>query len=192
MGSNFVDYKYGKKLTKEQISKEFKNRQEEGRDYNGHQDGYSGDFQTVNCVTIKDNVFNTLQEALDYIDNNASKWENAVATYYTEKTSSKTSEKVKSQLNKAREDIIILKGSIIQSIKNAKSKTIGCKKCESKINRRYISRPACVVCGGELRSTTDLNRINRAELKVNTLTERYNKSLKSGKVCTVMGAWCAE
>lgn len=46
---------------------------------NGHQDGYSGDFQTVDEVKFHDVEFETYEKAHDYCLEHAKKWEYVVA-----------------------------------------------------------------------------------------------------------------
>jgi hypothetical protein len=57
------------------LRKAFLKQKKEDQSCNGHQEGYSGDFQTVEDVKIHDKTFNDYTEAHDYCMNNAEKWE---------------------------------------------------------------------------------------------------------------------
>lgn len=65
--------------TKEEVVKAFRERQDEDRANNGHNDGYSGDFQTVHNVRFSGKEFENENDALDYCFANAEKWVDVVA-----------------------------------------------------------------------------------------------------------------
>ena len=84
MGAENIDFKIKGKATKDQINDKFKERRESDSDRNGHQDGYSGDFQTVDNVDFEylGKVFDSYREAEDFCLDKAKKWETVVAVYY--------------------------------------------------------------------------------------------------------------
>lgn len=49
--------------------------------------------------------------------------------------------------------------------KNFKAQFVGCRKCGSKLNKDYIRLNRCPVCGGEMRSDTELKKIARLKAK---------------------------
>jgi hypothetical protein len=65
--------------TEEEVMKAFANQQQEDRYDNGHREGYSGDFQTVDRVKFTKNVFTDGEEAFEYCLSNAQKWSYVVA-----------------------------------------------------------------------------------------------------------------
>ena len=83
MGACNIDLTIKKKASIDEIRTAFRGQQELDSAYNGHQEGYSGDFQTVQGVELhKDKVFKDYNEAYDYCLDNAEKWDYVVAVYY--------------------------------------------------------------------------------------------------------------
>lgn len=64
----------------------FKKKQDENKEYNGSQGGYSGDFQTVDSVEIHDKIFDSYKDAHDYCLDHAQKWDFVVAVKYKDKS----------------------------------------------------------------------------------------------------------
>jgi hypothetical protein len=83
MGATNIDYVIKGKANKTEIDKSLRLQQEKDREYNGHQEGYSGDFQTVGEIKLltKD-VFDNQQKAEEYCLDNAQKWDFVVAAYF--------------------------------------------------------------------------------------------------------------
>ena len=67
---------------KNEVLKEFKDRQKMDANENGHQHGYSGDFQTVNRIDFHNEIFDNYNDAENYCLDNAQKWESVVAVKY--------------------------------------------------------------------------------------------------------------
>ena len=83
MGAHNIDFEIEGKVTKKEILEKFQEIRIEERDCNGHQDGYSGDFQTID--TIK---FEVLESGIgdygaDYelALNKSKKWDHGQAIY---------------------------------------------------------------------------------------------------------------
>lgn len=87
MGSSNIGFTIAGKASVEKIKKAFARRVKEDRAYNGHRDGYSGDFQTVSGVNFNHlgQVFKSYNEAQDYALDRSEKWGPAVAVYFSEK-----------------------------------------------------------------------------------------------------------
>jgi len=87
MGAESISFELDGKLNFSEVKQAFKDQQNIDKDRNGHRDGYSGDFQTVN--TVKDHsykeVFENFTKAFDYCINVAEKWEYVVAVKYKTK-----------------------------------------------------------------------------------------------------------
>lgn len=69
--------------------------------------------------------------------------------------------------------------------KSFKAQLVGCKKCGSRLNREYLKSNFCPLCGADMRSETELHRIQRlrekAEDAEKKIIEAKRKS-KKGKV----------
>ena len=81
MGADFVTMESKAKNTSD-LAKDFRRQIASDKDENGHRDGYSGDFQCFDGMEITDEVFDTYQEAEDYVEANGEKWGAAVAVKY--------------------------------------------------------------------------------------------------------------
>jgi hypothetical protein len=188
------------------VIKAFKEQRESDRDYNGHQEGYSGDFQTVSDVKIHDKVFDSYNEAHEYCLDNAQKWDYVVAVKYKQSISNKQSlpKKILDIKNKIKNEIDMLqklKTSIGEEVVNAKSKTIGCKNCDSKINRKFINKNSlsCPVCRSTLLSDTNQKRIKNKEDRIKSLQDNLkkeeskflNKNNKLAKLRWLVAGWGA-
>jgi len=77
MGAENIEFRLKGKATKAQISAAFMARREQDAFENGHQDGYSGDFQTVHCVDYKylGDVFDSYETAVNLALDKAEKYE---------------------------------------------------------------------------------------------------------------------
>lgn len=71
---------------KKEVEKAFQQKQKKDREYNGHQEGYSGDFQTVHSVKVHDKIFDSYNEAHSYCLDHAEKWDFVVAVKYKDKS----------------------------------------------------------------------------------------------------------
>lgn len=79
MGASTIAFTLDGNKTQADVKQAFRDRQADDRDCNGHQDGYSGDFQTVNSVKFSGREFNNWDEAYDYCHDKAEKWDYVVA-----------------------------------------------------------------------------------------------------------------
>lgn len=180
MGACDISFTLEGKKTKEEVKKRFRQQQQEDADYNGHQDGYSGDFQTVGSIKFIDKTFNSYNEAYNFCMNNAEKWNYVVAVKYKkgETKISSTTKKLKESLNNTQEAIQNLNSKSFKDLKQAKSKTIGCKHCDSKINRTYLRTIQCPVCHKDLRSETIQKRLANLKSKKIVLEKRLKDAHK--------------
>lgn len=81
MGAVFLCEVVDGKLTEKELEKWFVDRVDECRDEYGS-NAYNGTFSTLRGLRITQNVFNTQQEAYDYLDKNTEKWGSAVAVKF--------------------------------------------------------------------------------------------------------------
>ena len=76
MGAIDIQLKFDGNLTKAEVEQKIRERREEDRDYNGHREGYSGDWQTINNIAFfPEKVFEDENTAIDWCDNNCEKRE---------------------------------------------------------------------------------------------------------------------
>jgi excinuclease UvrABC ATPase subunit len=178
MGACSIEFTLSGKKTRQQIERAFKKRKREDKDYNGHREGYSGDFQTVHEVKHHDKIFNSYNDAWDYCLDNAQKWDYVISTYYLDLDVSKDVKWKTLAQNVSRlelkEDVKDLKQKLFSQMKNAKSVKVTCKGCTSSINRSYLKNEKCPICSHSLLSVTDQNKIAKA-------LEANKKRLKTAK-----------
>lgn len=183
-----------------EIQKKFKSQREEDRSYNGHQDGYSGDFQTVH--EVKDHthkIFDSFNEAHQYCMSTAQKWDFVVAVRYRS-VQYKPSAKVTKLQTKIGELTKQLTELDRQPVKLAKFVT--CEGCRSKVSTEHLRGSVeCPVCRegdfrplGLQRKLVKLeNKIKELETKLSELksSERTKQLAKSGTVNTLVAGWGA-
>jgi len=86
MGASNIDIIIKGKATDNEILKAFDDRRKRDSEQNGHCDGYSGDFQTVQDVKIKTGViFPDANTAYNYCLEHAQKWEYVIAVHFKTK-----------------------------------------------------------------------------------------------------------
>jgi len=143
-------------------------------------DSYSGDWNTIDSVHIIDQTFQTKDEASKYCHKQGDKGE-AFAVKYVSRNeaavdSNPTVVKLKQQLLDAQVKNDKLTRDIYDNIKKAKSKTISCDQCESRVNRSYLRSCACPVCGSDLRSNTDRDKIKKSLDKIKSVNTKLNQA----------------
>lgn len=180
MGASFQSVTF--EGTKEQLSKwYYKELIPRLNSEYGHQQGYSGHFNSCDGLSILNKEFNSRSEAMNYLDSNLSKREVAAVQFWDDKNGSmpakpdKIKLKLKDAYDKAYEDVSALKKLIIKSLKEAVSKTIGCDKCGSKLNRNYLNSQFCPLCGNNLVSATNQKRLEFAKQKLEKFEKAYNE-----------------
>jgi hypothetical protein len=80
------------------------------------------------------------------------------------------------------------------NLTDAKSKTVGCKKCESSITRKYVKADCkCPVCGESLLATTYQERLKTAEKRVDATHSKLPKTsadyTEYNGTCWAVGGW---
>lgn len=81
MGSHSIERVWPGTLTPAQVRAKFDELLSNDRHEHGH-GGYSGSWGTMTGVTIKDTVFDTEKDALEFCLDNTRKWENALAVRF--------------------------------------------------------------------------------------------------------------
>ena len=174
-------------LTNEQVKKQFNKMYRQARIESGT-DPYSGDWNTIDDIRIMPRIFDNEEEAYKWCSSKTEKCE-AYAVKFQSFNTKKFNEnsKVKSLKEKITE--VSNKKSKInletyRALKEAKSKTIACTKCESRINRSYLKSCKCPICGEDLRPKTILNKIDKIDKNI----EELNGKLKILKMRQIIDA----
>ena len=127
--------------------------------------------------TFHDHVAESYEDAVEYIKSKDNGWYDDHGCYYKEYEKTKTAKAAESRIQKMREE---KKKYICEhSIKNHKSKFIGCKKCGSKIATAFLGNSEkCPVCHTDLRSDYILERIKKYDSDIKkaekkTVSKKY-------------------
>lgn len=207
MGACDISFTLDGKATAEQIRKAFKNRQVEDASENGHQSGYSGDFQTVNEVKIHDvPAFENEAAAMEYCLKHAQKWDNVVAVRYKVQAPIKPDAKLK-RLKERVQKLMASRNQFAEAVKpkrDALFKTLKakpfhiCRACKSRINTEYFTRAYCTVCNSDIVPASVTKRFEAFNAKIqaaNDAAGEYFKTLqaKAGIKDTrwLIGGWGA-
>lgn len=181
MGREIMTYEYDVNTDKDII------------EYEANQDAiHNGDYRKKLMRKIEYHntpVYNSYEEAMDAINKiNDGDYHNIAVRFnrYKFRKPTKKIENLKERIEKARESIVDYKKE--NSIKNRKSKFIGCTKCESRINKDYFSDyrwNECPLCEEDLSSNTikktlenRYNRVNEMELELKKEVDKNNKKGK--------------
>ena len=98
---------------------------------------------------------------------------------------------------------------IIQRVETEKAQFKTCQSCQSKINKKYLNRHQCPVCGNEgiLLTNTDKKRLDGIKAKISEyqsqldaldeelkqyLRDQQQKMLKDGNWMWYVGGWCRD
>lgn len=200
MGACDISFELKGKASKEQIEKAFKAQQKRDREYNGHKEGYTGDFQTVNKVEFHlSTMFKTHTEAFEYCLKVSEKWSTVVAVYYNQ------SAEIKSKaLDKLRASVKIVTQLIrdLKSIPIAKPNEVfkTCSGCKSRLAMQYVKYSQCSLCGVSLRPKSIENRIAKKEEQLKVIQnkidaiiskENAKQAAKGKNINTLVAGWGA-
>ena len=186
--------------TKEQVLREWNSEVEQAQYECGHGGNYTGSISELGKgFSDTGKVFNSRSEAEDYIEEHHQKWDGAMAVQYFEGSAPQNQSKKKQVLsdkaNKLRGIHFNLEKKLSQDIKNAKSKTVGCKNCDSKVNRDFLNSSSCPVCGKTLLSDTAQTRIQNSYRNWQKALSDYDsfepKAKATGKKKWLVGGWCS-
>ena len=162
MGSEFKDERVGD-LSAVELAEAFEQLQAEGRDYSGHQEGYSGDWNAIIGMTInRARLFQSMSEAREFAMENYDKHRGCVAVLVLAEpiknltparmqeilTARKAMDAAVAEARKAKSGGWDLKTRaelawvkwVVAKTREAKSKTRGCT-CGSQIAVAFIKAP---------------------------------------------------
>lgn len=188
MGACNIEFELKGDATRSDVLAEFKSQRERDAERNGHAEGYSGDFQTVNRVDFHDNqVFTSESEAQEYCLKHAVKWDTVVAVKYEVRTEVKLDVKAR-RLNAQVREACQLKRDFetelkVEGIEFVRSKAFAtCKGCKSRLNTSKLNRPECPVCSQTLLPAKQVKRLARLTERHTYLAARlgeYTKALQA-------------
>ena len=195
MGANFCERTYNtpdyNKALKEFNSDCEMSLMEDGNTYSG----CIGMFPGAENTHIE---FGSYDEAVEWLQENQDKWENAKAVKFRDGKMTNSSEKQQEKLRTASSDaynnLIELKSKFSAEIRNQKSKTKACKSCSSKVNKSYIKQGICPVCGETMLSETQKKRIFALEKKSQDAQIKRNNfkpKFANAKLIWMFGGWCS-
>lgn len=161
-------FEFEEKKSKQAIQKELDTYAELNSDCNS----------PLETIEFKNVTFDTYELAEEYLENYSSgKFYPQTAVKYRELPELKPS---KALLNlRARRDELIKKRDTFQKestdFSKRKSKTVGCPTCGSQLATKYLKTSCCPLCRTELRSKTDLSRLEGYNEKIKELNKEIKK-----------------
>lgn len=201
MGASFNAISYTG--TEKQMLKEWARDVDDAEYEHGHGGNYTGSISELgHGVQVSNKVFNSYDEASEYILDHHNKWDGAMGVRYYKKgglnkSSANKKEKLQEKVSSAEKYRDNLANKMVSDIKNAKSKFIGCNICGSKINRKYITHNGtCPLCATSFLSPTAKKRISVANEKVikarKDLSDYKPTLSKTAKATAwLVGGWCS-
>lgn len=155
MGACSMELQLDGKLTSDQVENEIKAAMSD----------YDRGWETIRTFEVKKLIFDSEDEAHKYCSKNCSRRQAIAVRYksydHSQFDKQEVAVKLKRQISDARNKYEQVVTEINDSVKNAKSKTIVCTKCESSLNRSYLKNSDCPLCGHELRSEAEKSRVKR-------------------------------
>lgn len=169
---------------------------EDGHSYSGSISELGGGFHDTG------KVFDNFDDAQAYIEEHHQKWDGAMAVKYkakggiTKPQASKMA-KLQAKADRAVAELDMLRRKVLDELRNAKSKTVGCKLCGSSIRRSYLHDRYCPVCRNNLLSPTARQRLERANQAISRAQEelrnykpKRHENIK--ELVWLIGGWCSE
>lgn len=121
-------------------------------------------------------ILNSHDEAMSFLDSNDKGWYDQLAVRYRAVPKGVTTNRLTELEQKYREVSKIyddLRTKIY--VKDFKAEFIGCKRCGSKVNRKYLRSNMCPVCNFDLRSDTVKKTIEDAYKRVLKVEEQIKE-----------------
>lgn len=186
MGACDISFTLDGNKSRSDVTAAFEAKKLNDQSYNGHQEGYSGDFQTVDDVKFHDRIFDTEKEAFEYCLNNAKKWEYVVAVKYKNIQEIKPDTKhtkLKIKLTAMENQLNAMEKQFTEQL-TAKLKSVEFlthKDCKSRVATKFIFnhyRLACPVCNGSLLSASDQNKRAKLKAKIEELKKQIEEHTK--------------
>lgn len=202
MGAVYVDYSFDASDEKT-LMKKFQGMSDDARYENGH-GAYSGNLDRG--VRIVAREFKTHDEASDWVSNNHSKWNPALAVKVGDFTKSfhntPKGKKALAQLQELEESVNNFDKKLLLKVATQKSLYKTCTHCGSKISVKHFvkgNKTECPVCSGEFVKTEKdqalFKKLRLALLEknkeVDLLRAEYDKKMGNKKPFWYVGGWAA-
>lgn len=137
-----------------------------------------------NIRFIGGKIYDSEEDAYNAIKKLDKGWYDQLAVkylHYEQRKETKTIINLRERIKKAEDDLVEYKQK--SSIKNRKSKFVGCPRCESKINKEYIMDTGygwnkCPLCSEELSSETIKKSIENKQINIGKMKEDLIKLIQ--------------
>lgn len=129
-------------------------------------------------IKFYDRVFDSYDDAVEYIEHNlCGNYEQVAFKYKEPTTPPKTQmyQKLIEQQKELRQRYSDMNRKIHFSSDSVKSNFIACKNCGSKLASKYIRSNNCPLCGNDLRPPTTINNIKRVKDKLDDVNAKIRK-----------------
>ena len=134
------------------------------------QEGCSGLGQNIRWLTP---ICNDEGDAYAFIEKNDRGWYDQLAVRYKEYPKAKPTREIEDLKRRLKEGRERLDKTVEQSkIQHRTSAKIGCPKCESSLALKYLRGQTCPLCGEDLRSPTNLDRITKAKQNISDIEKK--------------------
>lgn len=129
------------------------------------------------CVVFRTGMkpFASRKEAIQYLEDHYRAYEQIAVPYYATESLKKSAKytKLDNQVNEAQNKF--RKEDAKVCTKDFKSNLLGCKSCGSKLAVKFLKGNRCPVCGNDLRSKTQLDKIDRYKKNYIKLRDELKK-----------------
>ena len=121
-------------------------------------------------IRFIDKVMSDYDSAKQFLKDNDMGWYDQLAVKYKSLPRNKTSKRLE-ELRQKRKELwkVFAENSNKVNATEFKAEFIGCKHCNSKINKVYIKSNYCPICNADMRSETTLKKIQATKIKLNNL-----------------------
>ncbi len=156
-----------------------------------HEDYGEGASGLPNSIRWTNYVFESKDEAMQYIEREDERhWYNCMAVQFKQYPMAKDTKAIEDLRRRRAEAGDRLTRTLESAkIQHRTSEKIGCPKCGSSLALKYLRGQNCPLCGEDLRSPTNLDRIAKAKENISNLNklireaeEKESRKLKP-KIC---------
>lgn len=141
-----------------------------------YEEGGGGLYHSIRWY---EDVCEDYASAQSFIDSHDKGWYDQLAVkfrHFDKPISSTRLSDLKAKASEARQKLHELESKVAFS--EFKSQYISCKKCGSKLNKDYIKKNFCALCGHDMRSDTTKNAIAKLQEKVESLEKTIREEEK--------------
>jgi hypothetical protein len=201
MGAEYI-YSYGYQKDAD-IPSVYKTLKTEAEIYSGHQEGYSGNWNSTDEFSTDIQVFSNLGTAENYVEKNTHKRQVMAVRYKTTgEIPTKPQEKKLARLSEAADKALATLSKYEDEVREKRTNTkhTTCPHCGSKIASKYARKvDDCPVCIGSLYTKSQsikycrlLATAREAEAKLRTYKRDIKGKGKQGEIVLwYLGGWAA-